>query len=309
MIGVFEGFGVIAFVIAVGIVLGRTGVLGPAGQQVIAKLVFWAATPSLLFTTISDTEIGRIFSPALIATGGTVSLLAVTMFLLTRFGFRRGNGEATISAWSVSYVNIGNLGIPIATYVIGDLSFVAPVMLFQLLILAPIGVAFLDSAKSPPGEFRWYKAFLPVVKNPILIGASLGIVCSVTGFRLPAVVGDPIEMLAAIAVPGALLAFGISLKDGWKLPAAGTRRQLSLITVLRLVVSPVLAWLIAGPVLGYDGLELFGIVVTCALPTAQNVFVYSLAYNQSERLTRDAVFITTVLSVPAIMLVAILFGG
>ncbi|GAA1998593.1 AEC family transporter [Brevibacterium samyangense] len=311
MIGVFEGFGVIAVVIAAGILLGRSGVLGDSGQKVIAKLVFWAATPSLLYTTLAETEIERIFSPALFATGGSALFLALVMFAITRWGFRRGTGESTISAWTVSYVNIGNLGIPIATYVIGDLSFVAPVLLFQLLVLAPLGVALLDSAKSADGSGRttWWKVVLPVLRNPILIGATVGVICSITGFRLPIVLHDPISMLGAMSVPGALLAFGISLKDGWKLPAPGTRRQLSLITVLKLVVQPVLAWAIAGPLLGYSGLDLFGIVVTCALPTAQNVYIYSLAYNQSERMTRDAVFITTILAIPAILLVAVLLGG
>ena len=48
MLAVFEGFAVIAGVILTGFVLGRSGVLGPHGQQVIAKLVFYAGTPALL---------------------------------------------------------------------------------------------------------------------------------------------------------------------------------------------------------------------------------------------------------------------
>src|SRR5699024_3699713 len=106
----------------------------------------------------------------------------------------------------------------------------------------------------------------------------------------------------------AQLAFGTSLKDGWALPVKGTRSQLSYITVAKLVVQPLVAWAIGGPLLGYDGLDLFAIVVTSALPTAQNVYIYSMQYRQSEALMRDAVFITTVLAVPALVVIATLLG-
>lgn len=308
MVGVLEGFGVITVVVLAGLFLGRSGVLGPAGQQVIAKLVFYAATPALLYITVAETDITMIFSTALLATGGSAVAVAVTGFAITKWLRRRSLGESTISAMSVGYVNIGNLGIPIATYVLGDLSYVAPVLLFQLVILAPVSMALLDASR-PEASGEWWKAIVIVVRNPIVIGAAVGVVASVTGFRLPEVIHEPVSMLAAIAVPGALLAFGISLKDGWSLPAPGSRRQLTLITVLKLLVQPVIAWAVAGPLLGFTGLDLLGIVVTSALPTAQNVYIYAMEYKQSERLARDAVFITTILSVPTMLVVALLFGG
>lgn len=308
MIGVLEGFGVITVVVLTGLLLGRSGVLGPSGQQVIAKLVFYAATPALLYVTLADTDVGMIFSSALLATGGSAVLLAVLGFIATKWWRRRSLGESTISAMSIGYVNIGNLGIPIATYVLGDLSYVAPVLLFQLVVLGPVSMALLDATR--PGATReWWKAIVVVLRNPIVIGAAVGVVCSVAGVRLPGVIHEPLGMLGAIAVPGALLAFGISLKDGWTLPAPGSRRQLTLITVLKLLAQPAIAWAIGGPLLGYSGLDLLGIVVTSALPTAQNVYIYAMQYNQAERLARDAVFITTVLSVPTMIVVAVLLGG
>ena len=49
-----------------------------------------------------------------------------------------------IGALGSSYVNAGNLGIPLAVYVFGDASYVAPVMLYQLVVLAPISFVVLD---------------------------------------------------------------------------------------------------------------------------------------------------------------------
>ena len=308
MLAVFEGFAVIAGVILVGFLLGRSGVLGPTGQQVIAKLVFYAGTPTLLYVTVSQTDLGLIFNSALLATGGSSLIAGFVLFALTRWIRKRSTGEAMFSAWAVSYVNIGNLGIPIAAYVLHDVGYVAPVLLFQLIILAPIGMAVLDAAGKKTHDTHWYSTILQVLKNPILLGAAAGVAASATGFELPRLGFGPLGMIGATAVPGALLAFGISLKDGWALPVRGTRSQLSYITVGKLVLQPLVAWVIGGPLLGYSGIDLFAITVTSSLPTAQNVYIYSMQYRQSEALMRDAVFITTVLAVPTLVIVAALFG-
>lgn len=305
MQGALEGFGVIAVIIVAGLFLGRSGVLGEHGQKVLANTVFFVGTPALMFTTISRTPVTQVFTPALFATAGSALLMAVLMFVLTRMRARTV-GEATVAAWSVSYVNIGNLGIPIATYVLGSLNAIPPVLLFQIIVLAPVGFALLDATRSAGGE--WFKPIIKVFTNPILIGSVLGLVSSLFNVRLPHVIGDPIEMIGATSVPLTLMAFGISLKDGWTLPRPGTRTQLTAMTVTKLALHPTVAWLIGGPVLGYDGDVLLGIVVTSALPTAQNVYVNALRYQQSETITRDVVFITTILSVPVVILVAALLA-
>ena len=46
--------------------------------------------------------------------------------------------------------------------------------------------------------------------------------------------------------------------------------------------------------------------VLAALPTAQNIFVLAMRYDRRVTLARDAIFLSTVLSVPAILAVAAL---
>ena len=48
--------------------------------------------------------------------------------------------------------------------------------------------------------------------------------------------------------------------------------------------------------------------VLAALPTAQNIFVHAVRYDRGVVLARDAVFATTVLSVPAITVIAALLA-
>ena len=54
-------------------------------------------------------------------------------------------GELVIGALASPYVNAGNLGLPVAAYVLGDAAFVAPTLLLQLLVLQPTALAALDA--------------------------------------------------------------------------------------------------------------------------------------------------------------------
>ncbi|MFI5075292.1 MAG: AEC family transporter, partial [Actinomycetales bacterium] len=56
------------------------------------------------------------------------------------------------------------------------------------------------------------------------------------------------------------------------------------------------------------GTALFAAAVTAALPTAQNVFTYANTYRRATVLARDAVFVSTFLSVPVILLISVFFA-
>jgi malonate transporter len=112
--------------------------------------------------------------------------------------------------------------------------------------------------------------------------------------------------VGGMAVPSMLLAYGISLRLGPR-PGHGTSAaEIGYITVLKLVVQPLTAYVAGRFVLDLDAKALFAVTVLAALPTAQNIFVHATRYRRAEVLARDSIFVTTLLSVPAIATVAAL---
>jgi malonate transporter len=67
---------------------------------------------------------------------------------------------------------------------------------------------------------------------------------------------------------------------------------------------PVAAWLLGDFVFDLSRDELFVAVVLAGLPSAQNVFTYAQRYQTGVVVARDTVLVTTVLSVPVLVLVA-----
>ena len=71
---------------------------------------------------------------------------------------------------------------------------------------------------------------------------------------------------------------------------------LTLAVALKSVAQPLVAWVLAAGVFGLRGAQLLDVVVTSALPAAQNLFTYASSYGVGERLARDSILVSTVLS-------------
>ncbi|MEU0602782.1 AEC family transporter [Streptomyces sp. NPDC006393] len=306
MQGVLTGFAVIAVVIGVGYLIGRRGYLGDQGREVLTKLAFHVATPALLFTTLARADLSVVFSGRLLVTAASTAAAAG---VFVAFGAMRhwGVGRTTIGALCSSYVNSGNLGIPIAAYVLGDASLVAPVLLFQQILVTPIALTVLDLSGAGEKGPLWQRLLTPL-RNPVAVGALSGVLISATGVRVPGPVMEPLTLIANMSVPAVLLAFGIALR-GSAAPARGRDRHLVLLSVaLKSVGQPVAAWALATSVFGLRGPQLLDVVVTSALPAAQNLFTYASRYRVGESLAQESILLSTILSVPVLVAVAALLG-
>ena len=71
-----------------------------------------------------------MFSAPLVVTAVSNSV-AILLYLPVGLLRHRPPGETAVGAMASGYVNAGNLGIPIATYALGNAAEVAPSMLFQ----------------------------------------------------------------------------------------------------------------------------------------------------------------------------------
>ncbi|MCL3859422.1 AEC family transporter [Actinotalea sp. K2] len=334
---VTAALGTMAAIAVVGWLLGRYRLLGPGAEQVLARAVFAIAAPSLLLVTIAEADLHLLVSRTALVIAITTAAVALVAAVVVRVLWRRPTGEATVVTLAASYVNAGNLGLPLAVYLLGDAVAVVPTLLFQLLVLAPIAFTILDSRGSREGgrtpglsvgpdastdtdaladDGAQPAASVPAglrgvlgrtLRNPIIIGTLTGLLLAALPWTVPTVVLEPFRLIGAAAAPLALITFGMSLA----LPrGSGERRftrELTLVVVLRSVVHPLLA-VGVGLLLGLEGPALLAVVTMAALPTAQNVLVYALQYGRGQAVARDAGLVTTLLAMPVMLVIAAVLG-
>lgn len=304
--GVLEGFVTISFVIAIGFLLAHTGVLDLPAQRVLADVAFLVGSPALLLTVLAEADVRALLSEPLLATiaGVAVPVAIYSAVAITRW--HRPLGPLVIGNLCSAYVNAGNLGLPIAAYVLGDVALVAPTLLLQMLVLQPVALTLLDHDRRG-GRLRLLGIAKSPLTNPMTIGSLIGVTLSLTGTTLPRVLGGPIALVGGLAIPAMLLGYGVALRLGPRF-GGGAPAEVALTSVLKSFVQPLVAYAVARYGLGITGHALLAVTVTSALPTAQNIFTHATRYGRAEALARDTILVTTLTCAPVILVIAAILG-
>jgi len=101
------------------------------------------------------------------------------------------------------------------------------------------------------------------------------------------------------------VAYGVSLRFGPRI-GSGNGGEVAFVSVLKLCWQPLVAYLVARFLLDLGALEVAGVTMMAALPTAQNVFVYATRFGRAQVLARDCVAVTTIASLPVLVVLAAL---
>ncbi len=301
MISALSGFALIGVIVLVGWATRRWGGLPENAEAVLGRLVYSVMTPCLLFSGVAAADLGVLLSePLVVSTAAALGCFGLHVLIV-----RRGDrGTRIVGALAAGYTNANYIGIPVATYVLGDAALVVPIVMLQLLIVTPVALTLLEFATA--GHASWRSTVTAPVRNPLIVAVVLGLVSSVTGLRLPAVLAHPIATIGSAAVPVVLIAFGMSL-SGLRLLAPGPDRVATITAVvLKTAGMPAFAFLLA-VALGLARDATYAVTVLAGLPTAQNIFLYAQRFQTGLALARDAIFLSTVVCVPALLLIAILF--
>ncbi|MFT4051792.1 MAG: AEC family transporter [Microbacterium sp.] len=306
MLQTLTGFAVVAVAIAVGYVIGRIDLLGPHARHVLSRLTFFVLSPVLLFVVLSQADVHTLFSALLPVSAIAAAAMFAVYAAVARLVWHRSIGDTLVGALAAGQVNSNNIGIPLSLYLLGSAAYPAPVILMQLLVFTPIAMAVFEAIST--GQRRPFPILRRTVTNPIVVGSTLGVLVALSGWTMPSIVIDPLQLVADACVPVLLISYGISLHGQRVLGTSGRRRDILLASSLKLVVMPLAAWATGALVFQLSAHDVLVVTVLAALPTAQNVFNYAQRFEVGETIARDAVAVTTVACVPVLLLIMMLLA-
>jgi malonate transporter len=302
MLHVIDGYVVILLQVLAGVVVGALGVLGDGADRVLNRLAFTVLTPCLLYTTADHADVRSILSSAALVAVISACVAMATYTIVAKVGWGRPVRTATVPALTAGYTNAGYIGIPLATYVLGNAAAVVPVLMLQLLVLTPLALLTLDLRRG--GRASWTVLLVPL-RNPLVIAILAGVVTSSLRRTPPGVIVTGLGELGHAAVPVILISFGIALTGRQVLAPGSGRKDVLLATAIKVALMPAVALVVARYGLGLGDQEVLTVVLLAALPTAQNVFNYADRYDIDVVVARDAVLLTTVASVPVLLLLSV----
>ena len=295
MLYVFNVVLPVFLLILIGYVGGRAGKLGANASTELNRFVVWLALPAQLFNFAANSGWQTLWRPGFITAFFLSCLIVFVVVLLISWMRNRDLAAASFNGLSASYSNTGYMGIPLCALALGQdglapaiiSTFIVFVMFALSTVLIEIGI--LSHKKS-------HEIVLSVIKslctNPLLIAPVAGLLWAATDLTLYDPIAQVIAFLAAASTPCALVSIGLFLMQ--KSTAAPV--QAWGISLAKLILQPVIAWVIAGPVLELPALWVNAIVILSALPTGTGPFMLAQYYKADGGVISRVVLITTVSS-------------
>ena len=284
-------FGLLVLLL-VGTGLRQSGLLDQARTSTLNTVAYYGALPALVFTATYDQDIASLLTPALFV--GVVGVLLATATLAWVVNARRDVPARRSVAMVQSYhSNLGYLGLPlVAATFDAEVTAIASVVLgIGSLTQVPITVLLLVMITGVETHLRAQLAALAT--NPVLIALLVGIAFGSLGIGVDPTVVIGLDILAALALPLALLCVGATLRvDGPSIDWEATGS----IVGLKLIVMPALAW-IGFSALGVGAATFTAAVVMLGTPTAVSTYVFATELGGDSEFASLNVFASTLGSV------------
>ncbi len=259
----------------------------PMDGRSLGRLLFWLATPALVFRSLYQMEIDFVALQQIVVVGASVTITTGLLGWLVGFDQDRRRRAAIVLTSAVS--NNGNMGIPICFFAFGQpgLALGSLYYVVSSFLSNTVGVAVASSGQTPLRQ-----SLANSLRVPMLYAATAGLLFNRLGGELPQPLFRSIDLMANAAIPGMLVLLGIQLH------AAPLGQGYGIITrsaVVRLLAAPLLAWLLTS-LLGVDGVERSVIILQAAMPTAVMSAVLATEYDAAPKLVATVIFVTTVAS-------------
>jgi len=288
--------------IALGYQAGRTGFFSPEATAYLTKFVFYFALSAMLFNFAANLSISEIFNwwfvSAYLWGSGVVYLLATIVAMIRRIGI----AEAAVEAQCAVIGNTGFLGVPMLVVLMGEAAAgpILMVLTIDLVVFSSLITILITGSRDGRMSLGVLKTVgLGLVKNPMIVAISLGLIFSGLSVPIPDVANEFLSILGAAATPGALFAIGASLatKSAERMSVAGW------LSFCKLVLHPAavaLAALVLFPVAGFDAAVM---IAAASLPVAGNVYILAQHYGVAPHRVSASILISTALSIVTVSVV------
>jgi predicted permease len=286
-------------IILLGYGFGRGGFLSAEGARGLGAFVYYAAIPAVLFRGMAGATAGIGGSLGLIGAyfAGALAIFAASM-AVGRIGFGLSLAEQGLMALSTGFSNSVQLGIPLVLAAFGDAGLVPLTIIISVhsLVLLSLATAVVEAGRGHAGgALRMAEATaIAIVSNPVILSIVAGFLWRITGLAIPRPIQHLIDLLAGAATPAALFSLGATIA-GFRL--AGDLAESLVVVAIKLLVLPIVVWLLAARVFHLSALDT-AVAITCAaLPTGANAFILAQRYDLYVARAASSVLISTVLSV------------
>lgn len=288
--------------VLIGFSVAKTRIISQAASHGLSEFVFTLAIPALLFRTVAEAKTPDVNPFPYWATYflalGAVWLIAD---IIARRTGRTGR-EVAVIGFTAAQANTVMIGLPLILSTLGEAGKLPVVLLLGVHLPVTMTIVTIIIAR---GEGGGLKALLTsLFTHPILIGIIAGLLYRLTGWPLPGVAKTLLKLIGDTAAPCALIAMGMSMTS---VSLSGARGMITIISVLKLIVHPVLVYALAVYVFKLPPAYAASAVMFAACPSGINAFLVAERYKAGAVIASGTIAFST-LAAALTMTVAVMLA-
>ena len=265
----------------------------------ISKLTFSIFIPAFLFFRMATADLSSQLQPSL--------FLSFYLPVLICFGlawilnqkwhhkYSQNSAASAVYALGSSYSNTIIVGLPILVTVMGDKAL--PIIFLIVTFHSAMLFALTSALASQQGGVNWLGFIKQTLNNPLIIAILSGLIVNVSGLTLPELVAKSLTLLSEPAITLALFCLGASIA---KYNIRGERRFIALACTVKLLLLPLLVFLMASHIFELDTMVIQVLVVLSACPTGVNAYLLAQMHKVHRKAVASTVVATTICSVVTI---------
>jgi malonate transporter and related proteins len=299
MLGILNVVIPVFAIIALGYLAVRYRLYPAEGVRGLVAFVNNFLAPSLLFQSMLHADFDTAFNWSVIVPFyiGALASFILGSVIAIRF-FKNRPGEGVSSGFAAMFTNTVLIGIPVLQRAYGEASLqvALSIVAFHASVLITIGMLVMELVRrnGAPLHKALGVAAVRIVSNPLLWGVALGVAGNIANLTLIEPAEAFFTMMSAAVVPVALFGLGGALNE-YRL--ADNWPQALAMSALKLVLQPLIAWVLMVPLLRVDPeVARYGVLLA-AMPAGINVYVFATYYNRAVNVATNTILISTVLSI------------
>lgn len=275
---------------------GATRFFNQEATAYLTKFVFYFALSAMIFRFTSNLTLAEIWDQNLVLGYFLATAAVYVLVVIVALARRQGLAVAAVEAQCATMGNVGFLGIPMLTLLLGPAA-IGPIVMavsIDLAVFSSVIVILITASREGRiGLNTLGMVFIGLLKNPMIVAVAVGLTWGALRLPIPAPMAEFVDILADAATPGALFAIGASLagKSAERLAVAAW------LSVSKLVLHPLLvalALLYFFPVAEFTAAV---VISAAALPIAGNVYILAQHYGVAPQRASAAILVSTIFSI------------
>ena len=282
--------GILYILVAVGFICDKTGLFKEKTARLSNNLLFYIITPAVIVTAfMSMDNTPENYKKLLLAFAFAVTLQVVGAIIAMPFFRDKTKKDNQIFKFASNYGNVGYMALPLANAVLGA----EGVFYCSVVVMVFNVFSFTHGIKIMTGEknFDIKKLFI----NPGTIAVLIGLPLFIFGIKLPEIIDTPVDYLASLNTPLAMIFFGTYLANT-DLKTMFNDKRIYLTALLKLIVLP-LCMMGIFKIFGMTGVLVPSIILSSSAPSANNTVMFAAKYDKDAPCASKVVALVSFMSI------------